>query len=311
MGVVTPAQRLAVERSQLGHAGRLVPGPLGRKDCCMLGNTKAVDIRALEMLSATVDSGGVRRAAFVLGVTPGTVSRALDRLEDEVGVLLLERHRGSAPALTEAGTALLGEARIALAHLGRGLLMARQRRGQPGLRLGLPPLPPVAAVTRLVRRVQEVAGNAAVQLSPVSWRATFSGEAVRSGRLDAVVSLLPGTNPDLCEMAVEELARVAVLSAADPLARRRRVVPADLDGHRAVVAAELSSTAAGFWGLDPLTDGRRRRFARRASSVSGMLSAIANGRGFSTMPSLTPQMWQRSDLAWPGPASTHRPHGWA
>lgn len=96
-----------------------------------------MDLRELECLVAVADTGGVGRAAQVLGITQPGVSAALRRLEREVGERLLERS-GRGVRLTDAGRAALGPARAALASSAAvrttvaeltGLLTGRVRLG--------------------------------------------------------------------------------------------------------------------------------------------------------------------------------------
>jgi DNA-binding transcriptional LysR family regulator len=62
--------------------------------------------RALGYLHAVWEHGGVRAGADHLGLDPATLSRAVTRLEQELGTPLMERHgRGARP--TEAGKLLL------------------------------------------------------------------------------------------------------------------------------------------------------------------------------------------------------------
>ena len=65
-----------------------------------------LDERSLRYLFAVAEHGGVRSGADHLGLDPATLSRAVSRLETNVGMELLERHgRGARP--TQAGLMLL------------------------------------------------------------------------------------------------------------------------------------------------------------------------------------------------------------
>lgn len=66
----------------------------------------ALNERALRYLYTVARKGGVRAGADFLGVDPATVSRAVARLEEEAGAVLLERH-GRTVRPTEAGELLL------------------------------------------------------------------------------------------------------------------------------------------------------------------------------------------------------------
>lgn len=258
-----------------------------------------MDLGDLHIFSSVVDAGGIRAAARHLEMTPATVSRALRRLERSVGVPLLTTEAGHTSQPTDAGLALLTEAKIAFAHLGRGVLMARHTGRTGAVAIGIPPLPPVIELHRLLARADHAFTQTGIVLRRVSWRDSFTGNSLGSANLDAVVALIPGPTAGLQEIPVVPLPRVAVLPNEHRLSALHGVTAADLDGERAVVGSTLSTSAARFWGLDPQSNGRRRRYSRQTNSVSGMLTAIAEGRGFATMPALTPLMWTRSDLSWP------------
>ncbi len=64
-----------------------------------------MEIRDLNYFRAVVDAGGVTHAAGLLHMSPGALSRALHRFEDEVGHKLLKRS-GRSLVLTEVGRRL-------------------------------------------------------------------------------------------------------------------------------------------------------------------------------------------------------------
>jgi DNA-binding transcriptional LysR family regulator len=83
-----------------------------------------VESRPLRYFVAVAEELNFARAAERLGISPPPLSRAIRRLESEMGVTLFERTTHSV-ALTPAGTVLLAEARIAL-----DALQAAERRAQ-------------------------------------------------------------------------------------------------------------------------------------------------------------------------------------
>ena len=96
-----------------------------------------LDLTALRSFLTVVETGGVTRAAGVLNLTQSAVSMQLKRLEDSLGLSLLDRSgRGIAP--TPAGEQLAGYARriLALNDEVFGRLTATEYEGE--LRLGLP-----------------------------------------------------------------------------------------------------------------------------------------------------------------------------
>jgi len=96
-----------------------------------------LDLTALRSFATVADAGGVTRAAGLLNVTQSAVSMQLKRLEQMLGVTLLDRS-GRGIALAPAGEQLLGYARrmLALNDEALGRLTADEYEGE--LVLGVP-----------------------------------------------------------------------------------------------------------------------------------------------------------------------------
>ncbi|WP_353472964.1 LysR family transcriptional regulator [Salipiger sp. H15] len=88
-------------------------------------------LRAMQAFEAVGRCGSVRRAAEELGVSPGAISQQVRRIEEHLGVALLER-RGRQLELTSWGRvyhAELSKGFAQLAHAGEALARARNSRG--------------------------------------------------------------------------------------------------------------------------------------------------------------------------------------
>ncbi|MCE8009349.1 LysR family transcriptional regulator [Aestuariivita sp.] len=96
-----------------------------------------LDITTLRSFVAVADSGGVTRAAGFLHLTQSAVSMQLKRLEENLGIPLLDR-TGRGIALTAAGEQLLGYARriLELNDEAWGRLTANEYEGE--ITLGVP-----------------------------------------------------------------------------------------------------------------------------------------------------------------------------
>jgi DNA-binding transcriptional LysR family regulator len=74
-------------------------------------------VAELEGLVAIAETGSMERAASVLNVTPSALTRRIQRLEVELGCVLLDRHF-KPPKLTQAGFEALEKSRTILSYLG-------------------------------------------------------------------------------------------------------------------------------------------------------------------------------------------------
>lgn len=98
---------------------------------------RALDLTALRSLVAVADSGGVTRAAGRLNLTQSAVSMQLKRLEEALGLGLLDRS-GRGVALTAEGEQLLGYARRMLALNDEALARLTGAEWEGELRFGVP-----------------------------------------------------------------------------------------------------------------------------------------------------------------------------
>jgi len=98
-----------------------------------------MDLNALEFFVAAAEAGSLSEAARRHGVPLPTLSRRVRKLEDDLGVRLLERGPQGL-ALTPAGTQLLAEAAPALATLSQAEQRLYDASGVAGtLRVSVPP----------------------------------------------------------------------------------------------------------------------------------------------------------------------------
>jgi LysR family transcriptional regulator, regulator of abg operon len=98
-------------------------------------------LEKIEQFIAVVDAGSIRGAARQLGMSQPALSRALQQLEEELGVALMLRS-GRGAVLTEAGRAFVAHARVAEAELRKAADEARRTvsDGSGLLSLGLSPV---------------------------------------------------------------------------------------------------------------------------------------------------------------------------
>lgn len=185
-----------------------------------------MESRSLRYFVAVAEELNFARAAERLGISAPPLSRAIRKLEVDLGVTLFERTTHSVE-LTPAGTVLLGEARIALDALqaaGRRAQRAAAREAKLVLAIkadghgGL--LEPI-----LARYATEPAAL------PVTIRLSGWGDQarlLRRGEADAALIHEPFDHTGLDTETVTVERRLAALPAAHPLAARDHLALADL-----------------------------------------------------------------------------------
>ena len=191
-----------------------------------------LEMRHLRALLEVAAARTIGRAAESLGVTQPALSRQLKELEDMLALPLLERSpRGV--TLTAAGTSLAGDCPALLQTLDRLVQQtSRARRGMQGRCLigavataaasGLLGRVLVACAARLphVHVLIEEMGT------PEQPAALLRGDADLG--LAHAYPVLPGEQKLAHERVLEDRLQAALLSSEHPLARRRRLAPADL-----------------------------------------------------------------------------------
>ena len=189
-----------------------------------------MDIRRLEHFLALPDFKQFNRAARELGVSQQAVSKAIAKLEEEVGVTLFERSAyGVSPTehakvLEQHARTIIAEARLAMANLN-----ALNKSKRATLSIGIGPsqsthfMPAAINAFRAIR--PGIGIRAFVEFAPVLQQMLLAGE------VDLVVNAPPADFKFASNLAVhrlfEEVDMLAV-RAAHPLARKKSVTVADL-----------------------------------------------------------------------------------
>lgn len=226
----------------------------------------------------TADARSVSRAAQELGLPRATISRRLARLEERLGVRLLRRTTRSL-ALTDAGEAFYGNARIALDAVQQAEDSVRRDddklRGP--LRVSLPPIADVELNTMLCTFARE---HPDVQLE--LHYSTHYVDLKRDGfhvALRASMALEPG-------LVARTLSRIPVVAVASPAYLKEFGTPQsvkDLRSHKCILGYVRGESPETHW---PLMDGSKVHVTPSLVSNDLDLRAFAarTGLGITLLP---------------------------
>ncbi|SFO37415.1 DNA-binding transcriptional regulator, LysR family [Geodermatophilus obscurus] len=235
-----------------------------------------VHLRELRALVAVAEEQSVTRAAQRLFLAQPALSRQLQALERRLGVPLLERlPRGV--ALTEAGRALLGPAREAVAAWERGLAAALATVPAGRLVVGMQTAVGRGLQRRALARFAELSPGTVPVLRQVDWRDPTAGLADGSSDVAFVWLPLPMDDADVLPVAREE--RVVALPSDHRLAGAPRVVLADLLDEPFIALPDSAGPLRDAWLAVADRGGRPPVVGAVADTPDAVFEAVASGLG--------------------------------
>jgi DNA-binding transcriptional LysR family regulator len=251
-----------------------------------------VELRHLRYFVAVAEELHFRRAAERLYVAQPAVSEQIRKLEAELGVRLFDRTHRSV-ALTDAGSALLVEARRVLHQAEIAQRAARNAHAAVGskLRIGYVPDALPASVPRALQALASEAPNVEVSLETGATHRLI--QSVRDERLDAVVVGLPAPAKGLHVTSLGHQALVAAVPAADPKAFEPELTIERLDPERLVMLPRESNPALYDAVVSVSRDaGLSPAFVEAPEPrVEAVLLAVAAGAGHALLPASVAQRY--------------------
>ncbi|SEG57248.1 DNA-binding transcriptional regulator, LysR family [Actinacidiphila yanglinensis] len=232
------------------------------------------------------------RAAAALHVAQPSLSRQMQRLEDSLGVRLLERTtQGS--RLSAAGAAFLPQAQSLLHTADRAVLTARAAAPPRAITVGYVE---DLVITPAVRHLRRLHPDVHVRTRHLD---VDEARALPDGVVDALVLRTPLPIPvDGLEVtALYDEPRVLIVPVRHRLAGREAVTVDDFAGEPLVACAGMAAWWTDFWRLDPRPDGSRAPLGPLlVDTFEDKLEAVADGRAVALVPAGDPRGALRDDL---------------
>jgi LysR family transcriptional regulator for metE and metH len=236
----------------------------------------------LELLREVDERGSLTAAARKLGLTQSALSHAVRKLEGQLGTGVWER-QGRGLRLTAAGRHLLAFAQRVLPQFEHAEhVVAQMARGERGtLRIGMECHPCYRWLLKVAEPyLRQFSG---VDLD-VKQRFQFGGiGALFACEIDMLVTPDPLRKKGLSFEPVFDYEQVLVVGRQHPLAKRRFVVPADLEAETLItypVEPERLDVFSQF--LSPAGVAPRRHTTIETTDI--MLQLVASGRGVAALP---------------------------
>jgi LysR family hydrogen peroxide-inducible transcriptional activator len=243
----------------------------------------------LRYIVALYETGHFRKAAEQCNVSQPTLSVAVKKLEEELGVELFERTRHRVSA-TPIGERVVHQARIVLQESRNLVSLAEQGRDPLGSVLSVGAIYTVGPYLfpRLVTRLHELAPQMPLFIEEsytASLRHKLSG-----GELDVIIIALPFTEPEVVTQEVYREPFVVLLPDGHPLSQLDSVDPAELASHRVLLMGEghcfRDQVLESCPGLQEAIDDSRSRgeAVLEGSSLETLKHMVASGLGITVLP---------------------------
>lgn len=249
-----------------------------------------VELRQLRYFVAVAEELHFTRAAERLGITQPPLSQQIQKLEAELGVILLTRNNRGV-ALTDAGAVLLAGARRTLAESDRALHeVERVARGEVGsLTIGTVSSAWHGLLPRILREYREHYPE--VEISATSMSTTEQIERLLTGSLDVGVLRSPIDQPALeTEVMISDSLMVAI-PARHPLADRDQIELRWLEDEHLVIFPRRY----GPGGYDLIVEmcieaGFRPQVVQETVEINAVIGLVNAGMGVSIVPASIRQL---------------------
>lgn len=188
-----------------------------------------MDLRTLEYFVAVAEERHFGRAAARLHMTQPPLSRAIKRLEHDLGCVLLDRSPAGV-TLTPAGTSLYDEARTLLEQAGQVRVRVAAAAGTDTVTLGTLADSAQQAGARLAAAYRRRHPGIHVRIRESDLTDPTTG--LRAGLVDAALTRAPFDETGIVTRVLRSDPVGAVLRSDDPLAGRDTVTLGDLADRR-------------------------------------------------------------------------------
>jgi LysR family transcriptional regulator, hydrogen peroxide-inducible genes activator len=241
-------------------------------------------LKDLRYLVAVADQRHFGRAAARCFVSQPTLSAQLKKLEDSLGVQLIERAPNNV-CLTEAGEAIVARARRILEASDEMVTLARSQRDPLAGRLRVALLPTIGPylLPRVAPAVRKALPRLELRLYEYQTAAMLA--KLHAGEIDVGILALPVEVDGLESRELYREAFMVALPEHHPLAARERVRLADLKGEQLLLLEEghcLRDQALEVCSRVGVSD--QQDF--RATSLETLRQMVATGAGVTLLPEL-------------------------
>jgi len=268
-----------------------------------------VNLQDLRYFVAVAEHRHFGRAAESCNVSQPTLSSQIRKLEDELGVTLLERTNKRVD-LTLVGSRVLSHARQALAEAGQMEAVARAARDPlvGPLKLGIIPTLAPYLMPLILKPLRQACPQMPVELWEDHTRSLIDG--LRNHRLDAALLATPPDAPGITELKLFDEPLLAALPLRHRFAASRSVNENSLAGELLVLAdghclanqalaacgARHGSPRGSAAGALPGATAGAVTGSMQASTLETLVNLVAAGYGSTLLPALAADSFHSREI---------------
>ncbi len=241
-------------------------------------------LKDLRYLVAVADTRHFGQAAARCFVSQPTLSAQIKKLEDYLGVQLIERHPRRI-ALTDAGTQVVARARRIIEASDEIVALAETRRDPLAGRLRMALLPTIGpyllplVATRLRRKLPRL------ELLLYEYQTGPMLDHLNAGDIDVGILALPVSSEGLSERRLFDEPFMLAVPEQHALARRRSVKATDLNGETLLLLEDGHCLREQALDICARTDAQEKQDFR-ATSLETLRQMVASGGGVTLLPQL-------------------------
>jgi LysR family hydrogen peroxide-inducible transcriptional activator len=246
-----------------------------------------MNLQELRYLAALAEHRHFGRAAEACNVSQPTLSSQLRKLEDELGVTLIER-TNKRVAMTPVGSQILIHAQRALSETGQMQAVARAARDPlvGPLRLGVIPTLAPYLMPLILKPLQRDYPGLIIELWEDQTRSLIDG--LRNHRLDAALLATAAESPEITELALFDEPLLAALPLNHRLAKAKSVNEHALADELLVLADGhcLANHALAACGAKRALPRTGLQSSMQAATLETLVNLVAADYGSTLIPAL-------------------------
>jgi LysR family hydrogen peroxide-inducible transcriptional activator len=256
-----------------------------------------MNLQDIRYLVALAEHRHFGRAATACNVSQPTLSSQIKKLEDELGVRLLERTNKRVD-MTAVGSQILNHARRALAEAGQMEAVARAARDPlvGPLKLGVIPTLAPYLMPLILNPLKQACPGMTLELWEDQTLSLIDG--LRNHRLDAALLATPPGAPEITELALFEEPLLAALPLGHRCAGAKSVNEEELAGELLVLADGhcLANQAMAACGARTGVLRGVMSANLQASTLETLVNLVAAGYGATLLPALAVDSFRRREI---------------